>query len=312
MLRLGARALALGCASAIVACAADPGVTAAEPDAIQARSPQPTEVRILATAAVSGGDPVVERADPAEAAASEAPFDPFPSRDDVTVDELVAAIDAIADEVAQAPEVRRDFLGLAEAKGLKDSPELYRDYVRVKLAFEATRDGGWWHLHWAITNEQPNSDRIWSQWREPGTSVSDPASPAASAIAECDELSALFAFFARKLGVHGIGLFWPTWNHVVAVWTVPGVQTESGSPVRIIVPTSQIFLTQDDSLGTEGFDPWKQKTIYEYRRRDVKGGHRIDAELARFFVRQIAAHGRASQAELQRARNERDARLSTG
>lgn len=240
----------------------------------------------------------------------EPPFDPFPDRDEVTVDELASAIDELADAIAESPDVRRDFLELAAAKGLRDTPELYRDYVRVKLAFEATRDGGWWHLHWAITNQSPNSDRVWSQWREVAAPSAD--APAPTAIAECDELSALFAFVARKLGVRGIGLFWPTWNHVVAVWTVPGVQTEAGSSVRIIVPTSQIFLTQDDTLGTEGFDPWKQKTIYEYRRRDVKGEHRIDAELARFFVRQIAEHGRASSAELQRARNERDARLSAG
>ena len=308
MLRLAAYVFALGCTSAIPSCAVEPGAVGAEPDAAT-----PKRARVVAPPLASAGSDGPARAptaDPPRSPETELPFDPFPDREDVTVDELVAAIDTLADELAEAPEVRRDFLELVAAKGLVDSPELYRDYVRVKLAFEATRDGGWWHLHWAITNEQPNSDRIWSQWRAAG--APDPASPTATAIAECDELSALFAFFARKLGVHGIGLFWPTWNHVVAVWTVPGVQTEAGSPVRIIVPTSQIFLTQDDTLGTEGFNAWKQKTIYEYRRRDVKGEHRIDAELARFFVRQIAAHGRASQAELQRARNQRDAQLSAG
>lgn len=243
-----------------------------------------------------------------EREAEPAPLDPFPGRDRVSVDELAAAIDGLADELGHTPALRDDYLALVDAKGLVDSPELYRDYVRVKLAFEATRDGGWWHLHWAITNEQPNSEQIWSQWRE--AAALDPEAPVATATAECDELSALFAFLARKLGVHGIGLFWPTWNHVVAVWTIPGVQTEAGSPVRIVVPTSQIFLTEDDSLGTDGFDPWRQKTIYEYRRRDVAGDHEIEAELARFFVRQIAAHGGASQAQLQRAREVRAARLS--
>ena len=229
----------------------------------------------------------------------------FVGRDEVTVDELVAQIDGLADEIADSEDVRADYLALVEDAGLVDSDALYRDYVRVKLAFEATRDGGWWNLSWDITNEQPNSEQIWKQWKT--AEVDDTAGP--TAIAECDELSALFAFFARRLSVHGIGLFWPTGNHVIAVWTIDGMQTRSGSSVRIVVPTSQIFLTADDSLGTTGFDPWTQKTIFEYRRRDVKGSHRISGDLARDFVAQIAEHGRKSQAQLQRERNARAARL---
>lgn len=222
----------------------------------------------------------------------------------VTVDDLAAQIDTLADEIADSEDVRADYDALVESAGLIDSRELYRDYVRVKLAFEATRDGGWWDLSWDITNEQPNSEQIWKQWET--AEVGDEPRP--TAIAECDELSALFAFVARRLSVRGIGLFWPTGNHVVAVWTVQGVQTQSGSPVRIVVPTSQIFLTADDSLGTDGFDPWTQKTIFEYRRRDVKGTHAISGDLARLFVAQIAEHGHKSQAQLQRERNARAAR----
>ena len=222
----------------------------------------------------------------------------------VTVEELFAQLDVVADDIAESEAVRADYDALVAAHDLNDDEALFRDYVRVKLAFEATRDAGWWHLHWRITNEKPNSDQIWHQWRKTGTP--DPENPSASADGECDELSALFAFAARRLGVHGIGLFWPTWNHVVAVWTV---QSKDGSPVRIVVPTSQIFLGADDSLGTDGFDPWTQKTIYEYRRRDVKSRHRIDADLARFFVRQAARHGRKSQATLQAERNARDVQI---
>ena len=103
-------------------------------------------------------------------------------------------------------------------------------------------------------------------------------------MAECDELSALFAFLVRRLGVKQVGLFWPVWNHVVAVWTI-------ADDVRIVVPTSQIFIGADESLGTDAFDPWKQKTIYAYGRRDVKPQHRINAALARFFVQQARALG---------------------
>lgn len=222
----------------------------------------------------------------------------------VTIEELYAALAGVADEIASSPQVRADYDALVAQYDLADSDALYADYVRVKLAFEATRDAGWWHLSWKITNEKPNSDEIWKHWRRVSTPDADAPTP--SGFAECDELSALFAFSARRMGVRGIGLFWPTWNHVVAVWTV---QSAAGEPVRIVVPTSQIFLDTDASLGTDGFDPWTQKTIYEYRRRDAKSSHRIDADLARFFVRQAAEHGGKSQAKLQRERNARDEQL---
>jgi hypothetical protein len=275
--------------------------------------PAPARATAVVEDGVASPDPEPVAATPEARAISEEPSAPdvvasrvfFAGRDEVTVEELVAEIDALADEAATSPAVADDWAQLVEDAGLVDSPELYRDYVRLKLAFEATRDGGWWNLSWKITNEKPNSEQIWRQWK-----AAVPAAPdRPTAFAECDELSALFAFLVRRLSVRGVGLYWPTWNHVVAVWTVPGVQTRGGSPVRIVVPTSQIFLTEDDSVGTHGFDPWSQKKIYEYRRQDVKGSHPISAELARFFLEQIAAHGHKSQAQLQDERNERDARL---
>jgi len=91
--------------------------------------------------------------------------------------------------------------------------------------------------------------------------VSAPSPLAPTATAECDELSALFAFLAGRAGVRSIGLLWPYPNHTVAVWTV-------GS-VRVVIPTTQIFLEESDYWGTKKFDPWRQKAIYEYIRRDV-------------------------------------------
>jgi len=270
-------------------------------------------IAVVAIALVGLTLPHVAAADPkaghADMTAPETVDDVFSDalwedRAKVTVEELFAQLDVVANDIAGSEAVRADYEALVAAHDLDDSEALFRDYVRVKLAFEATRDAGWWHLHWRITNEKPNSDQIWHQWRK--TPTPNPSEPVASADAECDELSALFAFSARRLGVHDIGLFWPTWNHVVAVWTV---QSKDGSPVRIVVPTSQIFLGTDDSLGTQGFDPWTQKTIYEYRRRDVKSRHRIDADLARFFVRQAARHGHKSQATLQAERNARDTEI---
>ena len=253
----------------------------------------------VVVAEVRGG-PVAEVGSEAVAPPAPEPV-PFEGLEVVRLDHFVAELDRVADELAEVPAVRADYADFLAAHDLADDDALYRDYVRVKLVFEGARDGGLWHLRWDITNEQPNSEQIWRQWKRARVPEGDAALP--TAFAECDELSALFAFLVYRLGVRHVGLYWPTWNHVVAVWTV---REEDGKAVRVVVPTSQIFLTNDDSLGTKGFDPWSQKNIYEYRRRDVKGSHAIDAELARFFVTQARRYGGLSQLELQRLRNERD------
>jgi hypothetical protein len=202
-----------------------------------------------------------------------------------------------------APAVVRDYAAFVADHALTDTPELFRDYVRVKLAFEATRDGGWWYLRWKVTNEKPNSEKIWKQWGRAAVPSSDaPSQP--TAVAECDELSALFAFVVRRLGVRRVGLLWPVWNHVVAVWTVQPDPASTQS-VRIVVPTSQIFLPSQESLGPGAFDPYRQKTIYTYARRDVKPQHRLPVDLARFFVMQAHRFGGLSQVEQQQRRNAR-------
>lgn len=235
-------------------------------------------------------------------AAPEVPI-PFEGRTVVTVSELWPALEEIATQMQESSAVQKDYDAFVRTHALADQPSLFEDYVRVRLAFEATRDGGFWNLRWDITNRKPESDAVWSQWA--GRVDVDPE--AATAVAECDELSALFAVVARRLGVDRIGLMWPTWNHVVAVWTVTGVE---GDDVRVVVPTSQIFLDADASLGTDGFDPWKQKTIHTYRSRDVSEDLELSAALARFFVQRARAHAARPQEQLQRMRNERAPRLA--
>ena len=132
--------------------------------------------------------------------------------------------------------------------------------------------------------------------------------PEVTAIAECDELSALFAFVVHRIGLSKrseAGLLWPVDNHTVAVWTL---DRKSEKPTRIVVPTSQIFLGRDESLGTGEFNPWKQKNIYDYRRKDAKLELELPAPLAREFVWAVQEHGGRSQAELQTMRNERERR----
>lgn len=143
----------------------------------------------------------------------------------------------------------------------------------MRLLYEATRDAGFWNMHWNVTDQPPNSDRIWRQWR----AVDKPSIYEPTAIAECDELSALFAFLVERPGVRSVGLFWPYSNHTVAVWVV---QPTGGQVIRVVVPTSQIFLEESDDFDTGKFNPWKQKTIYEYTRRDVADSFEIPKPLA--------------------------------
>jgi hypothetical protein len=176
----------------------------------------------------------------------------------------------------------------------------YSDFVIVRLLYEATRDAGFWNMHWSITDQPPNSDRIWSQWK----AARRPSPSEPTATAECDELSALYAFLVERAGVKSVGLLWPTANHTVAVWVL---QPATGPVIRVVVPTSQIFLEETDSFDTKKFDPWRQKAIYEYTRRDVPDTFEIPKPLADFFLKQIDIYGGASDATLQRLRYVRDA-----
>jgi hypothetical protein len=171
----------------------------------------------------------------------------------------------------------------------------YSDFVIVRLLYEATRDAGFWNLHWTITDMPPNSDRIWSQWQS--ASVVSPLSPTASA--ECDELSALYAFLVERAGVRTVGLFWPYPNHTVAVWVL---HPSSGNEVRVVVPTSQIFLDLTDSFGTRKFNAWHQKTIFEYKRHDAPDSVELPKPLYDFFLQQIDKYAGASDSTLQQIR----------
>lgn len=241
----------------------------------------------------------------------------FVGRETVRVDELLAALSEEVPKLAESEAIAADYQAFLSKFELSDEPELYLDYVRIKIAFEATRAGGWWGLRWAITNQDANSDRIWATWREldnpgpvPEQVAELPELPVITATAECDELSALFAFIVQRIGLSkrsDVGLFWPEWNHVVAVWTI---DPKSERPIRVVVPTSQIWLDDEDSLGTDGFNPWKQKRIYDYRRQDAKPQLTIPGWLASRFVQAVRDHGGLPQAQLQAARNQKEERQS--
>jgi len=235
----------------------------------------------------------------APAAAAQTPRQPGPAAP-ATVGELIAGLRDKAKALEGTAGMRTAFQSLNSRFRLAPDAVRYSDFVIVRLVFEATRDAGFWNLHWAITNREPESDNIWRQWQ----TVRQPLYTKSTATAECDELSALFAFLSRSLGVRGIGLFWPYPNHTVAAWEIH----PAGQPaVRVVVPTTQIFLASTDFFGTGKFDPWRQRSILEYARRDAQPAFQIPRALLSFFLGQAEQYGGASDATLQRLRYLREA-----
>lgn len=223
--------------------------------------------------------------------------DPIPPAQagDTTLAHLMIEVRYRAKVLENSSGMRTSFRSFTSAYKIAPSSISYSDFVIVRLLYEATRDAGFWNMHWTITDMPPNSDQVWRQWKRV-QSVS-PVTPSASA--ECDELSALFSFLAERAGVRSLGLFWPYPNHTVAVWVLhPG----GGSEVRVVVPTSQVFLDVHDSFGTRKFNPWHQKTIFEYKRRDAPDTFEIPKPLFDFFLRQIDKYAAASDSTLQEIR----------
>jgi hypothetical protein len=212
-----------------------------------------------------------------------------------SVASLVRAVRAKAKILEQSSGMHSSFQSFLSAYKIAPGGVNYSDFVIVRLLYEATRDAGFWNMHWTITNMPPNSDRIWSQWKV----VKNVSSLTPTASAECDELSALFAFLVERAGVRSVGLFWPYPNHTVAAWVL---HPANGSEIRVVVPTSQIFLDVTDSFGTKKFNPWHQKTIFEYTRRDAADSSELPSPLFDFFLQQVDKYACASDSTLQEIR----------
>lgn len=209
--------------------------------------------------------------------------------------QLIRTIRDRANSIESTSGMRLSFRSFTAAYKVQPQSVSYSDYVVARLLYEATRDAGFWNLHWTITDKPPNSDNIWRQWQQ--AARPSPVMPTASA--ECDELSALYAFLAGRAGIKGVGLFWPYPNHTVAVWVIHPANSD---PIRVVIPTSQIFLEVTDSFGTRKFNPWKQKSIYEYTRRDVPDNFELPTPLFDFFLSQVDRYAGASDSTLQQLR----------
>ncbi len=212
-----------------------------------------------------------------------------------SLSQLLTQIRVKAKALENSDGMKRGFRSFASDHKLSEESVRYSDFVLVRLLFEATRDAGFWNLHWSITDQPPNSDNIWRQWGN----VKESSLVIPTATAECDELSALYAFLVEREGVKSVGLLWPYPNHTVAVWVV---HPAGGQPIRVVVPTSQIFLEETDFFDTKKFDPWRQKNIYEYTRRDVPDSLQIPKSLFDFFLVQVDKYAGASDSTLQELR----------
>jgi hypothetical protein len=214
---------------------------------------------------------------------------------DTTLARLITEIQLHSKKLEDSSGMRSSFQSFTTAYKVAPASISYSDFVIVRLLYEATRDAGFWNMHWSITNMPPNSDQVWRQWKD----VRAVSPTQSTATAECDELSALYSFLVERSGVHTVGLFWPYPNHTVAVWVI---RPAHGSEVRVVVPTSQVFLDVTDSFGTKKFNPWHQKTIFEYRRRDVPDSFELPKPLFDFFLQQTYKYGGASDSTLQEIR----------
>ena len=299
---IGVCALLLGCASAA------PGSTISSELSSSSRAIACPRAEKLAVASSQPSAPPlsVEPSNPSALVAAPPPPPSllFRDREHVSYAEVIDRMRAIADQFSETVSVVQSYEALLRDFGL-DSDELpLESYSRIRLAFEATRDGGLWGLRWKITDELPRSDRIWEQWQPFDFALNAGSTPktkqdAVTALAECDELSALFAIVARDLGVHGfVALHWPYWNHVVAVWQV---QRRDGGHVRIVIPTTQSFLSENAGLGTRELETLR--VLFPYVRRDVRPEPQLPVGLARFLIERLMTLGALSEGELQARRN---------
>src|SRR6267154_271995 len=195
-----------------------------------------------------------------------------------SVGQLASALRGKAEELEGSSGMRLGFQSFVSAHKLSAENVRYSDYVVVRLLFEATRDAG-----------------IWQQSKN----VERPSALESTATAECDELSALYAFLVERSGVRSVGLFWPAPNHTVAVWVM---RPATGPVVRVVVPTSQIFLDENDLFDTKKFNPWRQKTIYAYTRRDLPDSLELPKPLLDFFLKQVDKYAGSSEVTLQQLR----------
>ncbi len=72
-------------------------------------------------------------------------------------------------------------------------------------------------------------------------------------------------------------------------WTMTDRQPDANPKVRVVLPTSQIFLPEAATLGTSGVDPFRQPEIYpDTHSANSSGGLRCPGEPRLCLVRRRA------------------------
>lgn len=223
------------------------------------------------------------------------PTPPTPGTYAAFRERFVARVDAIP-----LDPLRAEYQLLARKHGMDPASDaLLRDYVRVRTVFEATRDGGYFGVRWAITNQEPSSKLLWAAWQKaPPVSLAAP-----SCTAECDEISAMTALLGRALGVRRLGLYWPTWNHTIVAWE------PQGTKARVLVPTTQIFQGCAAGIGSTSFSATVQRTVFEYGAREMQDAQPVPA--ADFLLAELDVYADASSAMLALIRLHRGARYGS-
>jgi hypothetical protein len=225
---------------------------------------------------------------------------PFVGRTSVTLTELVAELQKQAKRLEESLIMQTEYKEFTEIFNVEPTPENFGHFVIAKMLFECTRDSGLWHISWEETHLPPGSDEIWRQWIE----LDDiNLNSDFTAKAECDEIAALYAFLCGKMGVGGVGMYWPTYHHAIAAWNV---KNRDNIIKRVLIPTSQIYLANRGYFGKTGYQPVYYDEIYEYIREDVDDEFSIPGKLAQFFVVQPQKYCTASERTLHRMKTIRE------
>jgi hypothetical protein len=101
-------------------------------------------------------------------AAGPKPTQHTPSASNTTSAQLIGRIRTKAKSLESSTGMRLGFRSFTAAYNIPPEGVSYSDYVVVRLLYEATRDAGFWNLHWTITNQPHNPDKIWQQWQDVG------------------------------------------------------------------------------------------------------------------------------------------------
>lgn len=197
--------------------------------------------------------------------------------------------------------MRQAFQSFTAAHHLPLESVRYSDSVTIRLLFEATT-----RAFGTCSGPSPTNRRIQAISGVNGTRYRHPLFWSLLLRRNATNCLRCTPFLLNAAALRVSAFFWPYANHTVAVWVL---RPAGGPAIRVVVPTTQIFLEETDFFDTPKFNPWSQKTIYEYTRRDLPDSLQLPPKLFGFFLQQTDKYAGASDGTLQQLRYLRDAVL---